>query len=516
MKKTTKNLILLLLNLTIVFSVCIPAFAVGTVSKPKAQASYSSVTLSWDKVTGADGYEVSVLSGKDWKIITSTSATEYTHTKLKINTTYRYRIRAYDKRLFAATQYGEYSPTVSAKTALAKVTGVKVSSATATGFKLSWNKTAGATGYQVYVYSSGKWVYKKKAASNSVTFSGAKLGKTYQYRIRAYRTVGKTSYYGPFSSTVKAKCVLQAPSSVKLSAVGKTSATLTWKTADKASGCQVYLKSGSDWIRKTSSAKEKYTLKNLKPGTRYSVRLRTYKKVGNSYFYSAYTAFSFKTTADLSSAPTSLSQICDRYNEVVNNAKKERNVTIRKRSTVSLTCTDCSVGALVDSVNKMLKSMLTPTDTTVTVKDGKASDQNGNDVDLNGYIVPCGRFAALKKAYVADAQVTAVPDGYTMKITLKEEISTFDGIQSVSAKGHESCLDPLNLALLDLPAGVAVTEAEMIYPGATLITYIGSSGKLKKLTVTLPLEGRGTGRLQSVSLTVGLEGTMKDIYDFSY
>ena len=121
MKKTTKNLILLLLSLTIVFSVCIAAFAVGTVSKPKAQASYSSVTLSWDKVTGADGYEVSVLSGKDWKIITSTSATEYTHTKLKINTTYRYRIRAYDKRLFAATQYGEYSPTVSAKPLLQRL-----------------------------------------------------------------------------------------------------------------------------------------------------------------------------------------------------------------------------------------------------------------------------------------------------------------------------------------------------------------------------------------------------------
>ncbi len=294
MKKSVKHLVAVLFCLSMVLATCVSVFALGTVSTPKATATYNSITLSWPGVSGADGYEVYVASGSSWKKLATTSSKTYTHTNLKINTTYKYRVRAYDKGLFKTT-YGNYSSTVSAKTALAAVTGAKASSATATGFKLSWNKVAGASGYQIYLYTGGKWVYKYKTTTNSKTVTGAKLGSTYYFRIRAYRTVSGKNYYGPFSSTVKAKCVLTAPTSVKLSAVTADTATLTWGKVSSATGYQVYLKSGSSWVRKANVTSPTYTLSKLNTGTKYYVRIRTFKKVGSSYIYSATTDFSFAT-----------------------------------------------------------------------------------------------------------------------------------------------------------------------------------------------------------------------------
>ena len=56
MKKTCKNIVAVLLCLTMLVSTGVFAFALGTVSKPKTAATYNSITLSWSAVSGADGY----------------------------------------------------------------------------------------------------------------------------------------------------------------------------------------------------------------------------------------------------------------------------------------------------------------------------------------------------------------------------------------------------------------------------------------------------------------------------
>lgn len=57
MKKALKNVAAVLLCLSVIFSTCVLAFALGTVATPKATATYNSVTLSRSAVSGADGYE---------------------------------------------------------------------------------------------------------------------------------------------------------------------------------------------------------------------------------------------------------------------------------------------------------------------------------------------------------------------------------------------------------------------------------------------------------------------------
>ncbi|MGM9593321.1 MAG: Ig-like domain-containing protein [Candidatus Onthomonas sp.] len=62
-----------------------------------AKASSSGISLSWDKVSGADGYRVyRKTSGESWQLIAKTTAASYTDKKNVISgTTYIYTVRAY-------------------------------------------------------------------------------------------------------------------------------------------------------------------------------------------------------------------------------------------------------------------------------------------------------------------------------------------------------------------------------------------------------------------------------------
>lgn len=76
---------------------------------------------------------------------------------------------------------------------------------------LSWKDIAGAKGYKIYVKEPGSSRYicriTKKSSVRSVTHRGLKRGKTYRYKMRAYKTTGGTTEYSPYSEvrTVRVK-----------------------------------------------------------------------------------------------------------------------------------------------------------------------------------------------------------------------------------------------------------------------------------------------------------------------
>ena len=75
--------------------------------------------------------------------------------------------------------------------------------------KLSWNKVAGATGYEIYIkYPKSKKYVKaltKGANIKSVTHKGLSRKKKYSYKVRAFAVIDGTYYYGPFSKAKKVK-----------------------------------------------------------------------------------------------------------------------------------------------------------------------------------------------------------------------------------------------------------------------------------------------------------------------
>lgn len=82
---------------------------------------------------------------------------------------------------------------------------VKAKKRSTTYITLSWSKDSNVTGYQIYRSDSLNGTYKKiKTITKKTTtsYKNTKLGKgkCYYYKIRSYKKVGSSTYYGAFSS----------------------------------------------------------------------------------------------------------------------------------------------------------------------------------------------------------------------------------------------------------------------------------------------------------------------------
>ena len=91
----------------------------------------------------------------------------------------------------------------------AKVTKLTVSSKKKKAF-LKWKKNSKATGYEIYRATKKNGKYKKikiikKASVVKFTDSKVKKGKTYYYKVRAYKTVKGNKANGKFSAVRKVK-----------------------------------------------------------------------------------------------------------------------------------------------------------------------------------------------------------------------------------------------------------------------------------------------------------------------
>ena len=174
-----------------------------------AGAGYNKVKISWGKVSGASGYSVYQYnsSSKKYTLIANTTASSYTKSGLNCGAFYRFRVAAYkvssDKKV-----YGAYSRVVSAKPILPAPKSVKAKAGKKSA-RVSWAKTAGASGYKVYRATKKKGKYKAvKTIKNgrTVKFTNKKLkkGRKYFYKVKAYRNVGKKKVYSSFTGKAAA------------------------------------------------------------------------------------------------------------------------------------------------------------------------------------------------------------------------------------------------------------------------------------------------------------------------
>jgi hypothetical protein len=92
----------------------------------------------------------------------------------------------------------------------AQVKFTSLKKASSTQAVLSWKKVSGAKGYAIYMKTGKKGTYKKidtvKGASTTTYIaSGLKSGKTYYFRIRAYKRIYGERCYGELSVEKKIK-----------------------------------------------------------------------------------------------------------------------------------------------------------------------------------------------------------------------------------------------------------------------------------------------------------------------
>ncbi|MEE1320481.1 MAG: hypothetical protein UHM85_02975, partial [Acutalibacteraceae bacterium] len=143
---------------------------------------------------------------KKYEYYKSTSSTSLKISKLKEGTAYKYKVRAYTKD--DGTIYGEYSKVFETATKCKTPSITKLTTTKGTA-SYTWSNVAGESGYQVY-YSTKKDSGSKKVASyqtNVVKGSKSKLtsGKTYYFKVRAYKKTASGTVYSSWSAVKSVK-----------------------------------------------------------------------------------------------------------------------------------------------------------------------------------------------------------------------------------------------------------------------------------------------------------------------
>ena len=176
----------------------------------------SSLTFSWKKVEHVTGYIVqkynyTTKKYEAVKTISNPNTVTYTASKLSSAEKYRYRVRAYlivDHKTYKSSACKAITTyTLPAKTSSVKLerygNGKKI--------RVRWAAQARCTGYKVEIATNKKMTKNVKTYTVKLTTS-KKLkikqllkNKTYYVRVRAYRTVGKKTYYGAYSAVKKCK-----------------------------------------------------------------------------------------------------------------------------------------------------------------------------------------------------------------------------------------------------------------------------------------------------------------------
>lgn len=220
MKKITKTLIVML-TLALCFTIATPVTAeAATVKKPakvtsvkKSTATATSIKVTYKKASRAKGYQVQYSTKSSMKSAKTvkTKKTSATISKLKANTTYYIRVRAYNTSSKKKTQYGAWSAKIKVKTEVAKpaqVKSVKKSTVKPNSITVTYAKASNAKGYQIQyaTNSSMKSAKTVKSTKTSATISGLTANKTYYVRVRAYNTLSnKKTQYGAWSTGIAIK-----------------------------------------------------------------------------------------------------------------------------------------------------------------------------------------------------------------------------------------------------------------------------------------------------------------------
>lgn len=190
---------------------------------------------------------------------------------------------------------GDYSGTKTLGFTIApnKTTGLKATKTTTTTVTLSWDKMKGASGYVVYKYYPSTKTYKKlkTVTGTTLTVKDRKSGTKYYYAVKAYTNSETGKIYGSYSKVLTTSTKPSKPTITLKAGIDK--ATVSWKKVSGASGYEIQYSTSSKMknvkkvtVKKGSTLKK--TIKSLKTGKKYYIKVRAYKTVNSKKVYSSW------------------------------------------------------------------------------------------------------------------------------------------------------------------------------------------------------------------------------------
>ena len=237
-----------------------------------ATPSQNSVSLRWNAVTGADGYEITYSAGTQ-----TTASTSYTVSSLAAGTSYTFRVRAYQgsgtAKVYSAyanvsaTTTGGSSTTPSTGDTLTPSTSTKITGITLTtadsgmSFGLKWNTVQNA------VYHAEKWnasqnrwetilersnwerlnvraeeqdlsIRHQNGSDQKTTFNWSAVTGASSYQLRTEIAENSGKWFVPFSATGTSASIFLSPGAnhtVRVSAIGSTKIRIFALSAENSS-----------------------------------------------------------------------------------------------------------------------------------------------------------------------------------------------------------------------------------------------------------------------------------------
>lgn len=258
----------------------------ANVSFSLCSTDVDSITLNWNKVSKATGYQVEMYTNGTWKTLSTLSGTSYTASDLSQKTAYRFRVRAIRNYNYI-NYYGDYTEKDITIRPANTPEGLSSSVNTSNSNTITWESVNGVSGYSVYQWIGTTDSYKKLGDTAYPYYinSGKSSGTMYTYRVKAYYVSDNVMQYSKPAQVVT--CTLPANVTVTTAKRSGSNISLAWNKVSKATGYEIYVKSGSSWKKLTTTSGKSYTAKNLS-GTK-TFRIRAYRKYNGVNYYGAYT-----------------------------------------------------------------------------------------------------------------------------------------------------------------------------------------------------------------------------------
>lgn len=262
--------------------------ALGKTNKFISSSTGNSITLGWNKVSGASGYAIYYKNASGvWKLYKKVTDNILKISGLSAGKLYEFAVRAYvieKNTLVLAPSY------VTLKEATQPVAPSKITAKqNEKAIQLNWTASAGATHYQLYYYngSQKKWIlYKDNITARSYTFYNLRTGVAYRFAVRPYINTGVKKVIG--SSYIAITTSTKPASPILKSTPLKASVRLNWVKISGADGYIIYgsASPNSGYKKLTTTTSLTYTKAGLASGKTYYFRAFSYKNTPSGVVYS--------------------------------------------------------------------------------------------------------------------------------------------------------------------------------------------------------------------------------------
>lgn len=278
MKRILKAAFIMLAASVICLCLSSGAFAAkeSNTIKLKAKNLADGISLSWSADSSASLYGIYRTEGKSKALIKKVSTTSYTDKSVKNAKSYTYSVVSLNKKGKTVATSNTDSITRLSRPQFKEYTN------TASGIKLSWTKSEGASFYRIFrrTESSKKWKQVARVSASSLSYTDKKVtveGK-YTYIIKGYTSDSVSCT----SSRMKADFT-KSPAITKILS-NKKSLSIYWQKDPKAVSYEIYrtdADSSKLKLYKTVKAgTTKLTDKNVTLNKKYGYAIRSVNKSG--------------------------------------------------------------------------------------------------------------------------------------------------------------------------------------------------------------------------------------------